>query len=66
MQREWNVSIESFAQSACRSERVFIQLVDLGVLGHLMGSEYGYCWVNPGRDHGRVLFTKGFIFPGLS
>lgn len=67
MQREWNVSIGSSAQSAYQSVRVSAQLVDFGVLGHLLGSE-SLDLVGWTREEtmGRVLFTKWLIFPLLS
>ena len=55
------------AQSAYRSAWVSEQLVDFGVLWYLLGSEsldlVG--WTQE-ETMGRILFTKGLIFPGLS
>lgn len=70
MQREWNVSIGPLPRSACLPVgvlRASAQLVDFGVLGHLLRSESlapdGWTQEEP---VGRILFTKGLIFPGLS
>lgn len=60
----------SSAQCACLPVGVLpapAQLVDFGVLGHLLGSESLALngWAQE-ETLGRVLFTKGLIFPGLS
>lgn len=53
--------------SACRSVRASAQLVDFGVLGHLLGSQsLDLVGETQEETMGRVLFTKGLIFPGLS
>lgn len=53
------------AQSVCRSVWVSAQL-DFEVLGHLLGSGRLDLGGTQEETMGRVLFTKEFIFPGLS